>query len=270
MRGFPLLVLCSAVLCAQPAITVSPVPGSLAGVTLIGPNDAAYPAAVQTLIPPDQIAAYRPMLPYSVLVRNDTGRAMIDVCVIFEATQPTGYKTGSISECPGNIPPNGSRALLAPGAQILISAVPQFNYTVPRRHLPSSDSPRIQQVAAAKSIVVSLDSAVFADGSMSGPDTQTNFLRYSARLAADRDYAAAVKGFEGEPLASLNTYLDELDAGSRRGPAQPVYDWEYRHRLGVDARGLKMALSGRHAAEINPFANAAQVGAAAAAFPLHH
>lgn len=270
MLRVPLLVIFTAILSAQPVVTITPAPGSLSGVTLIGPNDAAYRASVQALIPPGQLPAYQPMLPYSVLVRNDTGRTIVDVCLIFDVTQPTGYKTGSIATSPGSIPPVGARPLLNPGAQILIAAVPRFDYIGPRGHTPATDSPRIQQVAAAKSLVIGLDSAIFADGTMAGPDTQNNFLRYTAQLAADRDFAASIKGFEGTPIASLTAYLDQLDAASRSGPPQPIYDWEYNHRLGSDARHLKPAPTSRHAAGINPFDMAAQIGAAAAAFTLHH
>ena len=57
------LVLISALLPAQPLVTISPVPGSLSGVTLLGAKDATYLAAVQALIPSEQFAAYQPMLP---------------------------------------------------------------------------------------------------------------------------------------------------------------------------------------------------------------
>jgi hypothetical protein len=269
MRGWILLsVSLPAMFGAQPSVTINPVPSSLAGVTLIGPGDPAYLPAVQSLIAPDQYPAYQPMLPYSVVVRNDTGRAMADVCVIFVVTQAAGHQAGSISECPGNIPPSGPSPLLARGAAILVSAAPQYTYIKPRRQLPSASTPRMAQVTGALSIVISLDSAVFSDGTMAGPDSQSNFQRYSAHLAADRDFAAAIKALESAPEQALKGYLDQLNAASRAGSAQQVYEWEYNHRLGMDARGLKTVLSSRHADSV--FSTAAGMGAAATAFPLHH
>jgi hypothetical protein len=81
------------VLQAQPLVVVTPVSDSLPGLTLLGPSDPAFLPAVQALIGAPNFPAYQPVLPYSVLVRNDTSQPIIDPCVIFDVTQVNGKRT---------------------------------------------------------------------------------------------------------------------------------------------------------------------------------
>ena len=177
-------------LAAQPTVTVVSVSESLSGITLISASDPGYLPAVRALIGDSALPPYEPMLP--VLVLNDTSRPLLGVCVIFDVTQFNGSKQGGMAMCPDNIPPGNSRPLLAPGAQTLASAVSQYTDLKPRHNPPAPLTPeRPAGYAGAKSIVISLDSVVFADGTMAGPDTRNNFVFYCANIAADRDFAAA-------------------------------------------------------------------------------
>lgn len=261
---------------AQLTVTVSPVPDSLAGITVIGPGNPVYLPAVQALIGAAQYPAYQPMLPYSVLVRNDSARPIVDVCAVFVVAQFSLYQNGSFAECPGNVPPLEHRQLLAPGSAILLSAVPHYDYLQPRPKPPLAANPqRVAQVTGAKSIVFTLDSAIFADGTIAGPDTQNNFESFSAQLAADRDFAAAVQTYQSGPITALESYLDSMGNASRAGLQSSVYDSAYSGRLRQDARDLKFMMSShntaRHPAPTPEqiYAAAASIGSAAAGFTLH-
>jgi hypothetical protein len=60
--------------------------------------------------------------------------------------------------------------------------------------------------------VISLDSVVYADGTMAGPDTMSKFVFYNATLAADRDFAAAVLALQSGSAAALRNSLITLPA----------------------------------------------------------
>lgn len=251
---------------AQPSVTVASISESLSGITLIGASDPAYLPAVRALIGDSALPPYEPMLPFSVLVRNDTARPLIGVCVIFDVIQFNGKKDGSMAMCPDNIPPGNSKPLLAPGAQLLASAVPSYTYIKPRQNPPSPlPAGRLAEYTGAKSIVISLDSVVFADGTMAGPDTRNNFVNYSAKLAADRDFAAAILALQSGPAAALQSCLDNFASKPRSGP--PSYDSEYNHRQASDARGLQRVLGNHGTADV--FSSAKAMAQDAAAFTLH-
>jgi hypothetical protein len=123
------------VLSAQPLVTVTSVSDSLSGIALIGPNDPTFLPAVRALIGTSALPPYESMRPFSALVRNNTAHPLIALCVIFDVTQFNGKKDDSMAMCPDDILPGDSRPVLAPGAQLLASAVPQNTYLKPR-HTP--------------------------------------------------------------------------------------------------------------------------------------
>jgi hypothetical protein len=133
---------------------------------------------------------------------------------------------------------------------------------------PLSSTPppeRLAEYTRAKSVAISLDSVVFDDGTMAGPDAQNNFVSYSATLAADRDFAAAVLAVQSGPAAALQGCLDSFASRQRGGP--PLYDSQYNHRQASDARRLRMVLANRGAVEV--FDAARSMAQDAAAFTLH-
>jgi hypothetical protein len=254
------------VLSAQPLVTVASVSDSLSGITLIGASDPVYLPAVSALIGASALPPYEPMLPFSVLVRNDTARPLIGLCVIFDVTQFNGMKDGGMVMCSNNIPPGNSRPLLAAGVQLLASPVSQYIYIKPRHTPPAALPPeRLAEYTAAKSLVISLDSVVFADGTMAGPDTRNNFVSHSAKLAADRDFSAAVLALQSSPAAQLKNYLENVASRPRAGP--PSYDSEYNRTLASHARTLQRVLANHGAEDV--FSAAESMAQDAATFTLH-
>lgn len=257
-RWIMAVALAAKILGAQPSVVVTPVSDSLSRIVLVGPSDPAFLPAVQALIRTAKFPSYQPALPYSVLVQNDTSRPILDVCVIFDVTQVNGKKDGSLATGWGNIPPSaGTVSLLVPGAQLLASAVRGYSYTTPHRNPPPADlAARLAELTSASSIVISLDSVLFADGTLAGPDTRNNFVRYSQRLAADRDFAAAVLSYQSGSVSGLQSYLDSesvLDRASGLGSQR-----DYIHTLASNARDLKRILD-----KPAPKGGAAQVFASA-------
>ena len=149
--------------------------------------------------------------------------------------------------------------MLGPGAQILVSAVRGYAYTTPRRNPPPADlAARLAELTSAASIVISLDSVLFADGTLAGPDTRNNFVQYSQRLAADRDFASAVLSYQSGSVSGLQSYLDSEAVLDRSGGMGSQLN--YIRRMAANARGFKMIL-----AKPAPKGGAAQVFAAATA-----
>jgi hypothetical protein len=106
--------------------------------------------------------------------------------------------------------------------------------------------------------VISLDSVLFADGTLAGPDTRNNFVQYSQRLAADRDFAAAVLSYQSGSVSGLQSYLDGEAVLDRSGGLGSQLN--YIRRMAADARRSKMIL-----AKPAPKGGAAQVFASATA-----
>jgi hypothetical protein len=119
--------------------------------------------------------------------------------------------------------------------------------------------PRQAELSSAASVVISLDSVLFADGTLASPDTENNLVQYSQKLAADRDFAAAVLSYQSGSVSGLQSYLDSegaITANSGGWGSQLTYirSWS------ADARGFKRIL-----AKPAPKGGVAQVFASATA-----
>jgi hypothetical protein len=127
----------------------------------------------------------------------------------------------------------------------------------------------LAELSSAKSIVISLDSVLFSDGTLAGPDTRNNFVQYSERLAADREFAAAVLSYQSGSVSGLQSYLDSeaiLDRAGGLGSQR-----NYIHTLAADARRFQMIMAkpAPKGGAAQVFASATTLANDAAGFTLH-
>jgi hypothetical protein len=97
------------------------------------------------------------------------------------------------------------------------------------------------ELSSAKSIVIFLDSVLFTDGTLAGPDTRNNFVQYSERLAADRDFAAAVLSYQSGSVSGLQSYLDSEAVQDRSGGLGSRRN--YIHTMAASARRFQRILA---------------------------
>ena len=135
--------------------------------------------------------AIEAILPYSVILVNRSSSPLVAVVVRSDLTDATGRTTSSDMM----VSTMNMNSLIPVGAQILMTPVSGLN-TVLRPDRPMSLSPgddlrrmverRGGRFQSQSRVKISLDSVVYSDGSVLGPDTINNLARMNAWIEAER------------------------------------------------------------------------------------
>jgi hypothetical protein len=225
---------------AQTRMTVLPLDPSISGVSVFGPNDPSFQAFFNSKVQPDELPAFQPIVPYSVVVRNDSAKPVLGFYLQFAVLdsnghpfymgQRRGYRVGDVA--------------LAPGAETWIAidgvysamfdAVPgskwRIAFTAGTGSFPAERPPAYY--SSARSVTVSLDSVLSADGTLSGPDRVGTATTFAAWLRGDMALAQTVMGFKSDSVG-LEQYLDS------QAELRPRPDQEFREilRRAIELRG---------------------------------
>lgn len=211
------------VLEAQPKVTVAPLDASLVpALTATLPPDPAFRASIESLLTPAVFAIFKPVLPYSMVVRNQSSIPVLAVVVYVDIVDAEGHRSSEM-QATGNIPPaDKNDFLLGPGKDMIFTADRRYGgeaIRVIREGIRQPDA-RLEQLAqqslggyiSAASVTFVLDSIVLADGTFVGPDKPHVFGGLVSRLATEAKIARAVLAFQGHKPDDLAQYLATVAA----------------------------------------------------------
>jgi hypothetical protein len=212
LERLSLVALTLPALWSQPKVALAPIDPSLSGITVIAANDSRFESAVATLIKPRDMPAFKPLLPYSVVVRNDTSRNLLGLCVVFRMIDQNGH-AGGTSRNFKNFP-TGRKPLLIPGQMMLVSVEqPRLQPRASGVRLKIGMTHPLDYYDSSQAVNISLDSVLFEDGTFVGPDTVDTFDRTAAELSAVQTLAKSVLAYKSEGgAAALQKYLADTAA----------------------------------------------------------
>jgi hypothetical protein len=203
---------------AQPKITLTPLDGSFApDLTAVVPSDPSFQASIENMIPAAVLPVFKPILPYSIVVRNHSSLPVVAFVAYVDIVDAEG-RSNSEMQASGNIPPyDKNDILLAPGKEMLFTADRQYGgeairlvrqgITRPDARLEQLAQRPLERYASAASITFTLDSVVFADGKFVGPDKPHAFGGLASRVATEAKFARAVLAFQGHKPDEILQYL---------------------------------------------------------------
>jgi hypothetical protein len=210
-----LLALGLGVLQAQPVITVAPTDQTIpAAVTIVSSSDAAFEPLIDSVLH-SQVSFFRPILPYSIIVRNQTPEPIRAVVVVVAVGNADGRIANTQQRfdvvfplTSGNSPavPSGGAAFIAADQRYSDIAARMHGDQLPR-HFNAPAPDEIASYSSAKSITFTLDSVLFADGKLAGADTDHRFDDYTSQLAAEASIGKAVLAYQGRSLDDLKRFL---------------------------------------------------------------
>ena len=208
---------------AQPRVTVAPLDASLApALTAALPPDPSFRPSIESLLTPAVFAIFKPVLPYSMVVRNQSSIPLLAVVAYVEVVDAEGHSSSEM-QATGNIPPSDKKDfLLGPGKDMLFTADRQYGgeairvmregVTQPDARLEQLTQRPLARYISAASITFVLDSVVLADGTFIGPDKPHAFGGLVSRLATEAKFARAVLAFQGHKPDELVQYLAKVAA----------------------------------------------------------
>ncbi|MGB6946737.1 MAG: hypothetical protein WBE37_30360 [Bryobacteraceae bacterium] len=221
-----LLALGLGVLQAQPVVTVAPTDETMpAGVTIVSPSDAAFEPLIGSVLH-SQVSFFRPILPYSIIVRNQTPEPIRAVVILVAVVNADGRIANTQQRfdvqfplTSGNFPavPSGGAAFFAADRRYSDIAARMHGDRLPRYfNAPAPDE--IATYDSARSITFTLGSVLFADGRLAGADTDHRFEDYTSQLAAEASMGKAVLAYQGDSLDDLKRFLATVSGSGDRWP----------------------------------------------------
>ncbi len=170
-------------------------PSGVAGITLVGPESEEFEQALAPLLGSAPRELLAPALPYSVIVANDSTRAISLLGVRFDMTGPYA-KPYSVIHYADTLR-NPEKSDLLPDTSRFVCAEPSFTALLLGRDnaLGSCGRHNLDNLGRMLNFRASLDCVAWDNGRFEGPDTQGAF----ARLAQQREMEGAfVHGDSGD------------------------------------------------------------------------
>ncbi len=215
-------------LAAQPLVTIRPAPDQLPpGITIVSPADPSFQSLVEKILPPAAVPLYQHILPYSMLIRNETSTPIIAVALTIQITDANGRTPKPLVLCPYcGTPPSKENVVLAPGRDLLLTADPRFtalarvlSRSIADKRRPPPDelaNRSLEPILSARAITLALDSVLFADGTVKGPDEANSFDKCTNELHEQAAFDNAVLAFQGRTTEELRQYLATVAATPKR------------------------------------------------------
>jgi hypothetical protein len=160
-------------------------PGSVAGLDLIGPAVAEFKEAVTLLLGREPDGVLTPALPYSVIARNNSARAVALLGVRFDMIGARAKRYSVVHYADTLRFPE--KVSLTPGALRFVCAEPLYtNLVLRREHQVDRRGPmNLENLRRVLRISASIDCVAFDDGQFAGPDTLGAFDRFETEREAE-------------------------------------------------------------------------------------
>jgi hypothetical protein len=251
---FATFVMASAILYAQPTVVVAPLDKSIPpGVTVVPPSDPSFGPLVDGLVPASARPVVRPILPYSIVVRNNSTLPILVVVIYADVVDAQGHlsSVGQAQYSPGGFPfvkdnrhpllPQGGSVFFPPD-EVYTNAIQLLQHNMPvetRRYNKTLELPAFYD--SARSVTFVLDSLLFADGKFVGPDKANMLGDWSNQVAALSALDKAILSYRGRSVDDLKAYLAKMSMLSHvssytRELAQAARRYErYLGKMGPDA-----------------------------------
>jgi len=227
-----LLLVGQEAMATNPRMTITnPLAGK--GIRVIDPGSPQFAGEINQLLDTQAAARTTALLGRSVVVVNESASYVWGFTVVFtfpDMISPSGNpRRHVISPSPGGAAP--LEALLPPGGRLLITPVPHFlasrQPSGQRSLRPRMDDDMERMIqkfvsdhpSDQEQIKVSLDSVIFEDGTIEGPDTAGTKDKVNSRIKAHQDFVAALNGLKGKDLQAKLSELsnaEEVDAYTGR------------------------------------------------------
>jgi hypothetical protein len=160
---------------AAPRIAYKGLPGT--GIEIVPPTSQEFMDALQRSADPQALLAIQPILPYSVMVKNGSSEWLFTVTIRIQVVNAAGKAT--MHTVTQGTRDNSHASMIAPGSMIFMTPIGGLNTVLPRQgtmhivndeHLAARIATRVPQYSQGSYIETALDSVVFEDGGLVGPD----------------------------------------------------------------------------------------------------
>lgn len=210
---FPAILLIATPMTSASLVTINSVTESYS-VSLVGPASPEFIPTLRQILTERQIEALKPALPFSVVIKNNSARAIAATGVLFETTQPDGRKYQYYNRVVDLHSP--SSAFLSAGQVRFESLARPLKWAVNLRRvdlfLGHPDYQRmlvrVADFSLAKTTTAILDFVVFDDGKFVGPDSCGQFFHIENEGRIRSSFALELAALAENPVGDIRAFLD--------------------------------------------------------------
>ncbi|MCC6589516.1 MAG: hypothetical protein IT168_22655 [Bryobacterales bacterium] len=205
------------------------------GVEIKYPSSKDFAASVQSLIGPENLGRLRYLLQFCLLLKNNGSKEIMMTTLRFQSTRGDEPPAHQVIQLNGGTASDGTQKNITPGSTYILgptTLVTRAMAVAMTRAMPSAEAtPTITDVAnrfqTFDKSAMSLDSIVFSDGTVVGPDLFGVVHQNAEQTRAKRDVLQLAKTLWDDPPA-LETALRPLANLSRGGDVTAGVRQHYR------------------------------------------
>jgi len=200
-RLIVLPIILNGMLAAQD-ITVGAANWRQIGISLVSSSDPEFAGLASHLTPPSA-PDLTPALPYSFVLRNGTGKAIIALGVRWTCTNAAG-KTQTHDRMWINHTTAGNGGTVSAGADRLVTPILSVGTSL----TPAKLAKELERFQGMLTITPSLEAVILSDGTALGPDANNTIPRVQARLDAEKHVLASISAaWQQGGASALTEYL---------------------------------------------------------------
>lgn len=188
-----------------PSVNSSPING----VTLVPYLASGSTDTLSKTLSPSKLPTLQPLLPYSVIVKNNGSIPVLGFTVIWEAVQSDGHP---YTDFRGVIDYVTLKSVVPPGQSLLVTAIGTPDDLPAGSQLVSMVQQQVQEFQSRVSLAISLDAVVLSDGTSLGADKINTISEMRARIKSEYDLFTSVlaKAATGTSGNDITTWLQVL------------------------------------------------------------
>ncbi len=174
---------------SMPQISYGPL---ISGIELLPGTSPEFEMTLRSFADADSVSSIRPIIPYSIVVKNNTTRPLIGITVRFYLAGASGRTVWH--QMTVGTRSNRASNLIAPGEAVLVTPETGLNAVLrPGLSLHTSDVPILKARLAKHAhlysqqerLTISVDSVIFENGDVVGPDNARMLQMLNAWAAAE-------------------------------------------------------------------------------------
>lgn len=196
------------------------------GVTVLDARSRSFHAAIERLVDSDIAAKAASVLPYSVVIGNQTGKFIWGFTATYtfpDSIAPSGRPWRHMFSFGGRGVDHNR--MLAPGASYLVTPISEFSAATDAggvRTRPVLITPDVEQRIATwnkrsqnERVQVTVDSVIYEDGTIVGPDEANMMEKLNSRIRAQQEVVELMQS--GKGVAQIRQDLLLISASHSRG-----------------------------------------------------
>ncbi|MEP6714479.1 MAG: hypothetical protein ABJC09_02830 [Terriglobia bacterium] len=210
-------------------------PSTIPGVAIHGPQAQEFRSALGTILGHEPQVELQPAIPFSVMVSNNSARAVAFLGVRFDLLDARGKRSSVVHYADTLRYPEA--ADFRPGARRFVCAEPAYTALVMRGEpITARGRMNLDNLRRMLQVRATVDCVVFDDGEFAGPDSERTFDRLTAERVIEAGFLAELEAAEDRAAFLATTAGDSRERVLQTAARKILDGKDFRLRIPISRR----------------------------------